>query len=104
MTTSHVAHDIFIEVHLVARADKRVEADIDLSLPSGRHFVVLPLDLHSKIFQHQGDFVADILLSIGRGHWEVTLLVTDFISGVRHFFATAVEDTLGGVDLIEGAP
>ena len=104
VTTGHVAHDIFIEVHLVTRADQRVEADIDLGLSSGRNFVVLPLNLHTEIFQHQGDLVADILLSIGRGYWEVTLLVADLISGVRHFFATAVEDALGGVDLIKGAP
>ena len=104
MTTGYVAHDIFIEVHFVARADQRVKADINLGLSSGRNFVVLPLNLHSKIFQHQGDFVANILLSIGGGYWEVALLVADLISGVRHFFATAVEDALGGIDLIKGAP
>ena len=90
-----IANHILVEVHFVARANKRVETDVDFCLASGCHFVVLPLDLHTKIFQHESNLIADILLRVGRRDREVTLLVANLVSGVRHFFATAVEDALG---------
>ncbi len=98
-----IANHVLVQVHLVARSHKGVETDVDFRLASGRHFVVLPFDLHAQILQHQRDLVADILLCVGWRHREIPLLVADLIPGVRHLLATAVEDALSGVDLVEGA-
>ena len=101
---SDIANHILVEVHLVARANQGVETDVDFGLASGGDFMMLPLNLHPEILQHESNLIADILLCVGRRNREVSLLVTDFVPSVRHFFAATVEDALGRIHLIERAP
>lgn len=101
MATGHVADDVLVEVHLVAGVHQRVEADVDLRLTGGGHLVVLALHLDAKILEHKGDLVAYILLGIRRRDGKIPLLVPDLVTGVGQLLATAVENTLDGVHLIE---
>src|SRR6476619_4224044 len=53
----HVAHDVFVVLHVVCHLFNRGETNVDFSLARGRDFVVLALDRDARLLQLETHFI-----------------------------------------------
>ena len=87
--TGDVLDDILVHHHFVGRAHERIEADVDLRLARGGHFMVVFLDGNAHLLHLQNHLAADVLLRVGRRHREVAFLVADLPAQVYAVLAHA---------------
>ena len=99
----HVFDDVFVEHHRVGGLDQRVEAEINFGLAGCGDFVVLTFDGDPELFHDQAHLGADVLLGVGRGHREVTFLVTDLVAEIGHFIPAGVPCGFLAIDGVEAA-
>jgi hypothetical protein len=98
----HVAHDVFVILHVVGHLFHRREPNVDFGLTRGRDFVMLALDRNASLLQFETHFIANVLQGVGWRHRKITLLCADLVTEIGKFFARAVPMRFGAFDLIKG--
>src|SRR2546423_2015673 len=98
----HVAHDVFVVLHVVCHLLHRGETNVDLSLTRGRDFVMLALDRNARLLQLETHFIANVLQGVGWRYRKITFLCTDLVTEIGKFFPRAVPMRFYTFDLIKG--
>ena len=86
----HVAHDVFVILHVVGHLLHRREPNVDLGLARGRDFVMLALDRDARLLQLETHFIANVLQGVGRRDRKISFLCANLVTEIREFFARAV--------------
>ena len=98
----HIAHDVFVVLHVIGHLFHRSETNVDLSLTRGRDFVMLALDRDTRLLQLETHFIANVLQGIGWRHRKITFLCANLVTEIRKFFPRAIPMRFCALDLVEG--
>src|SRR5947209_3708725 len=72
---SYIAHDVFVEHHIVRGLHERVESLIDLALTRRRHFVMVTFDGDSTLLHGVHHLCAKVLIMVRWWNRKITFFI-----------------------------
>src|SRR5574340_1790330 len=98
MLTRGILDNVFVEHHVVTGLLQAAETNIDFTLAWTANLMVLCLDQHAKLFEHQRHFTTHILKSVVRSNGEVTFLNPHAMTEIRFPITRSIPMCLVRID------